>query len=267
MKNLVLFLFLASILTACTNTEDNSPAFQANKEGAFYNALDTRAFLDSEGKFVIEGIDQKERLSLLISGTSEGTYNINGDTINIARYVDESGNIYSSEFGGRGTVVISNYDIVNNSVSGTFNVEMILRDLDSLTFNRGIFFEVPIITLKNEEPPMGNSSTFAAKINDRIFTQPTLTSTNQNNLITVTATRNTQTIKIIFKDDLAPGMYSIDNNDFQAFYIKDNITESATLGNLSIIANNIISKTVKANFSFITESATISSGQFTVTYN
>jgi hypothetical protein len=268
----ILLIFVLLFLSGCTNTESNSPALQANVEGNLFKALDARAFINKDSSLTIQGNNEIENLSIILksnpdilNANTEGVYTIT-DSTNQAKFTNAGGELFSSEFGGRGQVIISTYDEVNKFVSGTFNFSSISPGVDTLTVNRGIFFEVPVLVILEPEQPALNG-TIVAKINDEIFNNPTiLRGTDANNLITVTAIQREETIKLSFPNDIVSGDYFIQTSGFSASYTIDGNQENGISGKLIIRSHDKANKLIKANFSFNTQNSEISSGTLSLTY-
>ena len=153
MKKLFLYITLLFALTSCQdNVTFNSPSFQGQKDNVFWRAVDSKATLAS-GFLTIEGLTRNEKVSLKTSSTNKGTYFLGTITSNTATYIltDTNGTItFTTGFGvGEGQIVITEYDAVNKTVTGTFkfnaeNVDNNPLAGSVLNFQYGHFYKVPV---------------------------------------------------------------------------------------------------------------------------
>ena len=135
------------------NVSFNNPSFQGMKDNIFWRAVDSKAFLASDGSLIIEGYTGNEVLTLRISSTTTQRYLLGTSNSNTAAYVLTDGNgeiSFATGIGiGSGEIVITEFDRVNNTVSGTFKFNAENADGnplagDVLNFQQGVFYRVPI---------------------------------------------------------------------------------------------------------------------------
>ncbi|MFI0491454.1 DUF6252 family protein [Flavobacterium sp.] len=150
MKKLFLYITLLFALTSCQdNVTFNSPSFQGQKDNIFWRAVDSKATIVS-GSLTIEGLTRNEKVSLKTSSPIKGTYFLGTSTSNTATYImtDATSTItFTTGFGvGEGQIVISEYDAVNKTVTGTFKFNAVNSILPSsiLNFQYGHFYKVPV---------------------------------------------------------------------------------------------------------------------------
>ncbi|MEL1242430.1 DUF6252 family protein [Flavobacterium flavipallidum] len=156
MKRYFLFLIVFFALFSCQeDVKFNTPAFQAMKDNVFWRAVQARATLYSGGNLVIEAYTATEVVTLNTGGIATGIYVIANTPSNTANYVykdplTKESVTFSSGFNvGDGEIEITEYDVVNKTVSGTFKCNLV-NILDNplfgptLNFQYGVFYKVPV---------------------------------------------------------------------------------------------------------------------------
>ena len=260
MRNLILFLFVISALISCDDIQTNSPAFQGEVDNIFFKALDAQVLENEDGTFIIQGISLEETVTLKIASPVDGTYILGGESNNFATYEDESGQVYSSNPEGEGTVVVTS-DASVNTLSGSFNFTAIRSGVDTLTISNGIFFEIPYSGTSDDV-----AGTLSAEIDGTPFIPFTLSAANTGNSIVIIGSANSNSITLGVPVDITSGSYEIPATGFIASYSVDQITENAIDGTIIIVEHDTANNTLKGTFSFKTASNIISVGQFNVTY-
>jgi len=152
---ILVFLAIFLGLSSCEDVEFNTPAIQGQKNGDFWKAETYVADIDFGG-FVIEGKSSKERLQLITTNDTRGTYNLGIDSGNVAIYVDAKGKVYSTKnapdtsvflYPPSGEIIVK--DIDNDDpmgVIGTFWFNAYNADgTEVVNFNRGVFYKVPLV--------------------------------------------------------------------------------------------------------------------------
>jgi hypothetical protein len=154
MKKYLLFLVVVFAMFSCEeNVSFNNPSFQGMKDNVFWRAVDSKAFLASDGSLMIEGYTGNEVLTLRTTSTAIQNYPLGTSNFKTAVYVltvgaDEIS--FTTGIGiGDGEIVITEYDDVNSTVSGTFKFNAENADGnplagDVLNFQQGVFYKVPI---------------------------------------------------------------------------------------------------------------------------
>ncbi len=152
------FLFIVVLFSLISCQEDvhfNTPSFQGLKDNVFWRAVQTRATLASNGSLVIDAYAGYELITLKITSTTVQTYFLGTSASNSATYVltDASGKVtFATGLGiGNGQVVVTEYDAVNHTISGTFkfNAENVYNNTlygPELNFQQGVFYKVPVIS-------------------------------------------------------------------------------------------------------------------------
>ena len=150
MKKRFVFITLLFALISCQeDVKFNNPAFEGQKDNIFWRAVDSKATL-AGGSLIIEALTRNEKLTLKTSSIISGTYFLGTSTSNTATYVmtDATSTItFTTGFGvGEGQIVITEYDAVNKTVTGTFKFNAVNSVLPSsvLNFQYGHFYKVPV---------------------------------------------------------------------------------------------------------------------------
>ena len=153
MRKLSLFAVLLFTFFSCQeDVKFNNPSFQGTKDNLFWRAVDSKATIVSGG-LIIEGYTRNETLTLKTTSPNKNTYSLGINNVNKASYVvTEASATTAFSTGtdiGNGTIVITEYDVANNTVSGTFKFNAENDDNSSvqplLNFQYGVFYKIPII--------------------------------------------------------------------------------------------------------------------------
>ncbi len=154
MKKLFCLFLVISTFTSCQEEiKFNNPSFQGIKDNVFWRAISYDATLSSSRVLTIKAYTRNEIVTLKTSTNAVNTYALGTGISNIASY--EINNkmdkiIFSTGIDyGDGEIVITNYDAVNKTVSGTFkfNVDNIGNNPlygSSINFQNGFFYQIPI---------------------------------------------------------------------------------------------------------------------------
>jgi hypothetical protein len=154
MKKYFLFsLVLFAVLSCQEDVRFNNPSFQGVKDNVFWRAIVSSASTGANGVLVIEAYRGNEIITLKTTSAAEGTYFLGTSDSKTATYVIEDATsiqTYSTGLGkGDGRIVITEYDSVNQTVSGTFNFNAENSDNNSslaaiVNFRQGVFYKLPI---------------------------------------------------------------------------------------------------------------------------
>ena len=154
MKKLVLSLTILFLLVSCQeNVKFNSPSLQGLKDNVFWRAVESKAILSSNGSLLIQGYTSNEILSLKITSKLEQTFTLGINELDKVTYtlIDDNGTtLFSTGLGiGDGQIVITEYDVVNHTVTGTFRFNAENSGSNplagpNLNFQEGVFYKVPV---------------------------------------------------------------------------------------------------------------------------
>ena len=265
MKYLVLLFSFFILLISCENKEVRDPALQAEVDNVFFKALDSRVYKTDDDAYLIQGITAREALTLRLSSLVVDVYVFGGNSENYASFENLNGDTYYTNPTGSGSVVISDFDVNSQKVTGFFSFAAILEGVDTIQVHEGIFFEAPYIV--EEIIPSMHAGSFVALIDGNIFNPFTVSAVETENFITITATTVNKSIVIQVPRDIQEGDVSLPQEGYSMSYqVGDNIQE-ATLGSLLIFSHTTTDNKIKGTFSFLTASNSISLGQFNVIYD
>ena len=131
MKKHYLFLIVLFSLFSCQeDVKFNNPSFQGMKDNAFWRAVQSTATVNPGGFLEIEAYTATEKLTLKTNSTVLNTYFIGTTPFNTATYVFTDSSTkdsvtFSSGFGvGDGQIVITEYDAIAKTISGTFKFNL-----------------------------------------------------------------------------------------------------------------------------------------------
>ncbi|WP_298754395.1 DUF6252 family protein [uncultured Psychroserpens sp.] len=154
MKRLAILLVTVFTLVSCGDeVEFNSPGFQGNREYGLWRAEFTNAVIDDNGFLVITASNNSETVILKLPSVNVGTYVLGNVNSREGRYIDGNGTVFSTNnppdpsvsiYPELGFVKID--EVSNNTFTGTF--EFLAFDesgLNSIGYNEGVFFRVPLI--------------------------------------------------------------------------------------------------------------------------
>ena len=143
-----------TMLSCSDEIRFNSPAMQGNKQGELWRADFYAADIDNGG-FVIEGRNSGEKIQLITTSDSRGTFSLGLDSNNVAIFVDIDGTIYSTKnapdssigsYPTSGEIIVEDIDNDDpKNVYGTFWFYAYTSDgLKVINFNKGVFYKVPL---------------------------------------------------------------------------------------------------------------------------
>ena len=155
MKKFVLLLVVLFSLISCDeNIKFNSPSVQGMKDNIFWRAIDSRATILPDGSLLIEAFTANEVLSLKTNSTKSQNYPLgisNSSTAIFTQTIGTEKITFKTDSGVivTGQIVITKYDDVNKTISGSFKFNAKRTDTASspdtfLWFQQGIFNKVPV---------------------------------------------------------------------------------------------------------------------------
>lgn len=266
MKKYILPLLLAIIgFSSCENTEDNSPALQAEIDSVFFKANTSFLSANADGRFIIQGLSANKSLTISIGGEQEGVYTLGTIASNYAVYEDAYGNAYSTNPLGSGTVTLTHVGD-NGEMSGTFEFMAIRPGIDTVFVSRGLFYDVPNGVIEEDDQGGVNDGTFNALVNDVPFDPATVAATDTGNYIIVSGTTTSISILIRVPVDVTPGDYTLPMNGFQATYAQNAIGQDASEGIITIVSHDTGANNIRGTFSFQAGLNQVTSGTFDVNY-
>jgi hypothetical protein len=152
------FLFIVVLFSLISCEEDisfNNPSLQGMKDNVFWRGVQSRATLAADGSLLIESFTANETLSLKTTSTTAQTYFLGTSESKKAIYTvtDATNGLVTFSTGfeiGEGQIVITEYDAVNNTITGTFKFNAENTNSNSLAsqvvnFQHGVFYKVPVV--------------------------------------------------------------------------------------------------------------------------
>ncbi len=266
---LLLFILCFSLISCEEEIATNTPALQGTLDDLFFKAIDARATQFDDGSFLVQGVTQRELLTLRVRSGRPGAYALGNDSLNYGTFQNRAGDIYDTHPSGAGEIVVSNWDEANRTLTGTFTFTAILPGTDTLTVQRGIFFEVPYQGILIDEPtddPPPNAGTFVADIDGATFNPFDIAAALVGDQIVIRGLTPSTEVTVGVPASVTLGNYTLPTLGFSAAYTKNGVTETASSGNIIIIEHQPDQKTIKGTFSFRTASHVITRGQFNVSY-
>ena len=153
-RTCALFFTLSIIFSSCSdNVTRNDPSFQGLKDNVMWRAVSSQALVENNA-LTISGIVDYETLTIRLNGKNKGTYVLGLNNGKKATFVDDSNDVpltFATGINeGDGQVVITDYDEINMTVSGTFRFNAVNVDDnpmggDILNFQQGVFYKVPVV--------------------------------------------------------------------------------------------------------------------------
>jgi len=266
MKRVMLLCFAAAFaFFSCEDIQTNDPAFQGNINGEFFRANDSRATMNNDGSWSIQGISATEIMTFRIPPGPIGPYELGGLSSSSATYEDGNGNIYATNPLGSGVLEITARCLSCETLSGTFYFTAINASLDTIRVERGLMFD---ISFGDGLGGAGNAGSLVADVDGTPFNAVTVSAGNTGNSILVTAaTVSGDAIVVRTPVDVVPGNYPIpQSSGFAASYSDGTTTELADSGTIVIIEHNVSERRLRGTFAFTTSEHGVSSGQFNIVY-
>ncbi|AXO80451.1 hypothetical protein DZC78_08675 [Olleya aquimaris] len=162
-------LLLVSIITLLSCNEDlvfNSPALIGYNDGVLWEASSFRANVEVNGNLTIIGVKGAQVVNLKAIQATEGTYQL-GNTTSVATFDDGLGKVFTTNnipdpsvqiYPSEGTIIVTEFNDIERTVSGTFTFHAFdSSGLDSENFNRGYFYNVPILNVNVVDSPTGET--------------------------------------------------------------------------------------------------------------
>ena len=272
-----LIAFLTLLAVGC-NKDDDSNGSNGAADGELVAKVDGDEFKTSTqvgatlyaGTFNITAIKAStgETIVITVSDAQEGTFDLGPDANaqSGAIYMISGQNAYGSVgVGGSGEIKITDLDVDNETVSGTFSFTAVRETVDgngdiiteTVEITNGSFTNIDLAT----SIPGGNS-TLAAKVDGNDLNADSVTAIEltigSNSTIVVTANNNStnQNLSLSFPSDITLGTYNFTGafSDYVGSYNPnlggDTNNYISETGTLTITAVDLNAGTVEGTFSF-----------------
>lgn len=159
MKKYFYFLSLLLLLVSCTSEDvrSNNKAFQALKDNVFWRAKVFHAGIQTNGICTVEGSLDYDQIRFQFPEPAEKTYILGVDDNTKAVY-KSTYNGKETEFStgtgkGNGEIIITEYNTVDNTISGTFKFTAVNTESDAekqtIHFSEGVFYKIPVTPESN----------------------------------------------------------------------------------------------------------------------
>ncbi|MDU8884998.1 DUF6252 family protein [Yeosuana sp. MJ-SS3] len=163
---LLMALCLVTFFNCSDEIEFNTPAIQGHKNGELWKAQFYAADIDFGG-FVIEGGNLGERVQLITTNDVRGTFDLGLESGNAAFYVAADGTVYSTKntpdtniflYPPSGQIIVEDIDNDDpKGIYGTFWFNAFTADGSKvINFNRGVFYNVPLVGGLVQIEPVNN---------------------------------------------------------------------------------------------------------------
>lgn len=293
-------LFFITILSSCSSDDGGNStvnsSLSAKIDGQPWNSIqggvnaslssvDTEEGTQNVLQIIAAKMDQTTMtLQFPIDNLTEGTYTFTGDSAGMLSYSELSTfSLYSSSSeNGSFTVTISEVNLTNNTITGTFSgtVYDIMESGSSKEITNGVFQNVDFGTTG----VYSNGYMSVAKNNGDVFTMsdenPTaskilIIESSFDNSITVngyalTTDANFGIYSVTFPKNTTPGTYEITTDgDYKAAYAGNEAEDFiVSIGSITIVSH--VGNTIKATFSYTavkgTTTINVSQGELEVTH-
>lgn len=154
MKKILFFVALALVMSSCSDdVVFNNPSVQGLKDNVFWRALQSKAVVSNDGTIVIEALTLKENLTLHLSSVQEKTFLLDNSAVDYVTYTSRESSpeisLTSRNGMGKGKVIVSEYDEVNKTITGTFTFVITIpeagtQEVKEFYFSQGVFYKVPV---------------------------------------------------------------------------------------------------------------------------
>ncbi|PTS90017.1 hypothetical protein DBR27_22100 [Flavobacterium sp. HMWF030] len=159
MKKIFQLTLLLIVLSSCTeDVKFNNPAFQGLKDNVFWRATTYKAYANTNGSVTIEGTLGYEKVILRTPSSVEQVYILGLDDNAVASYSNtlpsQLEDYYTGTNVGSGQIEITEFNVANQTISGTFkfiavNEDETNTDKPKVNFKEGVFYKIPIALTSN----------------------------------------------------------------------------------------------------------------------
>lgn len=239
--------------------------FTALVDGVQWVATDSSAVATIVGGMIdITGISSdNHQLSITLDDTITGTYPLNPNTASLAVYTNLDSSLVDAWSTGQGidsqqaggTVIVTQIDRVNKTLSGTFSFK-VFRDLDNgqRVITQGVFFQIPYT---NASQQGGSADTLNATIAGNAFVATNITGIGLSGQLGITGSVGSSgypAVSFLIPENITPGPYTLNYNlgtTYLGFYQPNASSNLASAsGTLTILSNDMVNSRIRADFQF-----------------
>jgi len=141
---LLLTSFLLTLFSCSNDLEFNEHVFQVTKNSEFWKASDFSVTITEDGFLSVVGVLNDEVVSLNLTSTEPGIYDLSVGSNSTAWYNDGNGKGFTSEYRGDGEVTIEKFDPIDQTYTGTFRFNAFSSDGEVVNFVNGVFYRIPL---------------------------------------------------------------------------------------------------------------------------
>ncbi len=269
-KFLLLTTFLLALCNCSNDLEFNTQAFQAIKDNVLWKAPNFNAQINEDGTLKIVASFNDEVLILNVSGSAEATYELGIDSPSSATYTTSNSPVFSTLNRGNGQIVVQNYNVIEQTISGTFGFNTFSANGDVVNFINGVFFKVPIVDVVN----IDIEGELRASVDDVELVADDVISTKGGGIIEIQGiAADGSFIKIFLPETITIGSYNLNEQSASGTYAiygyANGVTSVAQFGTLFISEHDILSSKIKGSFVFTTllpNSVSVENGSFIAFY-
>lgn len=270
-KILLLSSFILTLFTCSEALEFNTPSFQGEKETEFWSATSFNAIAKSNGSIEITGVSRDDVVTLNIPSLFSGTYTLGVSDSSNATFQTLNQPIYSTDNSGDGEIIIEEYNIETQTITGRFNFNAVSENGDIVNFIKGVFYRVPITLF--EEIVAANQLN-ASVDNTELDINEIMIDVDDLDVIEVKGTSTDGTfIKLVIPETTNVGSYNLNNQSDSGtsaqYGFSNGTTSNSQFGTLFILEHDRIINRIKGTFTFNTlqpNSVEVNNGSFTVFY-
>jgi hypothetical protein len=269
MKNLIGTICLLVFVVSCKKTEVTDIVLQAKINDSFFRAIDARVTENEDGTYLIQGITQRESITMKIENLELGTYNFGEMSENYASFEKANGDSYFSNPNGQGNVRISNYNANTGTASGSFEFLAMQEGVDTIAVQNGLFYQARVISFLDDDvivDPVNTAGTFICLIEENPYNPFNVSALASLDMIEIKGFTLSKSITIKIPLNIDTGDYPIPSEGFSASYEDTNGVQDANSGNVIVFSHDTVERKIKGTFFFLTDLKAITLGQFNVTY-
>lgn len=285
-KILVRSLLYLVVFIACSCSKDDPTVPQEDNrdKGKIVASIDNTNWVSTSsvvlltaGGVKIGGLketgENKSGFDITLQATKTGTYQIGENSVHSAYYMANlfsSGSSYfSHKSGAGGQVVLSEIDIKNKTLSGTFTLTLVEIKGQTINITDGKFTKIPYESDSDDD----FTREMHAKVNGASFSPISVYFFDAGiGFISLNCALDRESISFTLPSDIDLGTYSFD--EFDATYRNGSDTYSnSQSGTFTIISHDKKAKIIEGNFQFTavkystTDAVNITEGYFKGGYN
>ena len=153
-KYFLITLVFFGLLSCEDDVRFNNPSFQGLKDNVFWRGVRSKATIASDGSLLIESLIVNETISLKTAAAEPQTYFLGTSEASkaICTVTGPATGIvtYTTGFGvGQGQIIITEYDAINKTVTGTFkfsaeNTNRSSQANATVNFQQCVFYKIQV---------------------------------------------------------------------------------------------------------------------------